>query len=162
MSFIDRLSSLERNQPGQVLSKDAEQGLYGYMDGLPNQMDSQGNPIGPLAHQMSDEKLEAQDLEQLTFVFGHTHKPFQDLRNFRSFPGWVKVYNSGGWVVDTVERQPYHGGAVILIDENLETTSLRMYNESEDPDAYAVTVQEACSSGRSSRGFSPKNRGAGR
>ena len=32
---------------------------------------------------------------------------------------------------------------MILIDENLETTSLRMYNESADPDGYAVKVQEA-------------------
>ena len=53
MPFIDRLGSLERNQPGQVLSQDAEQGLYGYMDGLPNQTDSQGNHIGPLTHQMA-------------------------------------------------------------------------------------------------------------
>ena len=67
----------------------------------------------------------------------------QENRNFRSFPDWVKVYNSGGWVVDTVERQQFHGGAVILIDENLETTSLRMYNESVDPNDYAVSVQEA-------------------
>ncbi|MGO8761857.1 MAG: metallophosphoesterase [Desulfobaccales bacterium] len=146
-AIYSRLGALERNQPGQVLSQDAEQGLYGYMDGLPNQTDSQGNHIGPLTHQMADENLEARGLDQFTFVFGHTHKPFQDLRNFRSFPGWVKVYNSGGWVVDTVERQPYHGGAVILIDENLESTSLRMYNESDDPGHYEVTVEEACHPG---------------
>jgi len=143
-NFIyNRLNFLERNQPDQVLSRDAEQGLYGYMDGLPNQTDSQGNRIGPLIHQMADENLEPRGLDQFTFVFGHTHKPFQDLRNFRSFPGWVKVYNSGGWVVDTVERQPYHGGAVILIDENFETTSLKMYTESDDPSRYEVTVEEA-------------------
>ncbi len=146
-ALFDRISSLERNQPGLVLSKDAEQGLYGYLDGLPNQMDSQGNSIGPLAHQMRDEKLEAQDLERLTFVFGHTHKPFQDVRNFRSCTGWVKVYNSGGWVVDTVDPTPLHGGAVVLVDENLETTSLRMYNESANPDGYAVKVQEAAHPG---------------
>ncbi len=141
--LYDRINSLERNQPERVLSEDAEQGLYGYMDGLPDQADSQGNRIGPLTYQMSDEKVAAQGLDRLTFVFGHTHKPFQENRNFHSFPGWVQVYNSGGWVVDTVERQQLHGGAVILIDENLEATSLRMYNESWDPDGYAVSVQEA-------------------
>jgi hypothetical protein len=146
-AIYGRVSSLERNQPEQVLSQDAEQGLYGYMDGLPNQRDSQGIPIGPLTHQMADENLAAGRLDQVTFVFGHTHKPFQDLRNFRSFPGWAKVYNSGGWVVDTVERQPRHGGAVILIDENFESTSLRMYNESDDPGRYEVTVEEACHPG---------------
>lgn len=147
-AIYDRICCLERNQPEQILSKDSELGLYGYMDGLhmnglPNQKDVKGNPIGPLPHQMLDEKLTAQDLDQLTFVFGHTHKPMNEKRNFRSFPGWVKVYNSGGWVVDTVERQKLHGGAVILIDENLEATSLRMYNESADLDDYAVSAQEA-------------------
>lgn len=133
-AIFHRISSLERNQSGMVLSNDAEQGLFDYME-------------GPLPNQMLDEKLAAQDLERLTFVFGHTHKPFQDLRHFRSYPGWVKVYNSGGWVVDTVERQQLHGGAVILIDENFETASLRMYNESWDPNAYAVSVQEAAHPG---------------
>ncbi len=46
-------------------------------------------------------------------------------------------------MVDTVERQKLHGGAVILIDENLETTSLRMYNESAEIRDYAVKVEEA-------------------
>lgn len=49
--------------------------------------------------------------------------------------------------MDTVERQPRHGGAVILLDENLEATSLRMYNESDDPSRYEVTVEEACHPG---------------
>jgi hypothetical protein len=141
--IFDRINSLERHQCEDLLSEDALQGLYGYMDGLPNQEDSQGNRVGPLTHQMADEKVVAQALDQLTFVFGHTHKPFQENRNFRSFPGWVQVYNSGGWVVDTVERKNLHGGAVILIDENLEATSLRMYNEAINPEDYAVSVQDA-------------------
>jgi hypothetical protein len=88
-------------------------------------------------------------VDHFTFVFGHTHKPFEENRNFRSFPQWVQVYNSGGWVVDTVERQKLHGGAVILIDENLETTSLRMYNESEVLGDYVVKVQTATHAGDS-------------
>jgi UDP-2,3-diacylglucosamine pyrophosphatase LpxH len=141
--IYDRVFSLERNIAQDKLSDDAKQGLYGYMDGLRDQEDSQGNRIGPLTHQMSDEKVTAQDLDRLTFVFGHTHKPFQENYNFRSFPGWAKVYNSGGWVVDTVTRQELYGGAVILIDENLEATSLRMYNEAKNLEGYAVRVQEA-------------------
>jgi len=143
----DSISALERNQPDRPLSKDAEQGLYGYMDGLKNQKTSQGQVMGPLPNQMADEKLTAKDVDHFTFVFGHTHKPFEANRNFRSFPNWVQVYNSGGWVVDTVERQKLHGGAVILIDENLETTSLRMYNESEVLGDYEVKVQTATHAG---------------
>lgn len=150
MDFVyDRINALERNQPDRRLSQDAEQGLYGYMDGLPNQKTSQGQVMGPLPNQMADEQLAARDVDQFTFVFGHTHKPFEENRNFRSFPQWVQVYNSGGWVVDTVERQKLHGGAVILIDENLETTSLRMYNESEDLGDYVVKVQTATHAGDS-------------
>ncbi len=96
-AIFDRIGSLERNQPDQVLSKDAEQGFYGYMDGLPNQMDILGKPMGPLPNQMADENLLARDLD-LTFIFGHTHKPFQESRNFRSFPvGRRFTTAAAGW-----------------------------------------------------------------
>ncbi len=128
--IYNRLNFLERNEPKQMLSEDAKNGLSAYINYY-------------LPVQMYDEKIKSEDLEQLTFVFGHTHKPFQEPMSFQGLAGLAKVYNSGGWVVDTVDRQPLHGGAVILIDENLEATSLRMYNESADPNRYAVTVEEA-------------------
>jgi hypothetical protein len=157
MNFVyDHISALERNQPDRPLSKDAEQGLYAYMDGLPNQRTSQGQVMGPLPNQMADEKLTARDVDHFTFVFGHTHKPLVETHNFHSFRQWVQVYNSGGWVVDTVERQKRRGGAVILVDENLETTSLRMYNESEVLGDYAVTVQSATHMGDSPGPFHQK------
>ena len=62
---------------------------------------------------------------------------------FQAFAGLTKVYNSGGWVVDAVERQKFHGGAVILIDENHEAVSLRMYTETWDPGGTPVSVEEA-------------------
>ena len=89
----NRLDFLERNQPQQVLSEDANNGLSDYI-----------NYYLPI--QMYDENIKSEDLEQLTFVFGHTHKPFQETRRFQGFAGLTKVYNSGGWVVDAVERQP--------------------------------------------------------
>jgi hypothetical protein len=39
------------------------------------------------------------------------------------------VYNTGGWVVDTINPQPLHGGAIVVIDDQLNCASLRMYNE---------------------------------
>ena len=63
--------------------------------------------------------------------------------NFAGYPEWTDVYNSGGWVVDTVQPQPLHGGAVILVDENLNAASMRFYNESADLLDYTVTVGEA-------------------
>jgi Calcineurin-like phosphoesterase len=133
-SIYNRLNFLERNQPREVLSKDATNGLSDYIHYY-------------LPVQMYDEKIKSEDLEQLTFIFGHTHKPLQETMSFPGFSDLTKVYNSGGWVVDSVERQEFHGGAVILIDENLEATSLRMYNESQDPTIYEVTVQEASQPG---------------
>ena len=67
--------------------------------------------------------------EEVTLVFGHTHKPFQkDMKDFTGYPRWVNVYNTGGWVVETVFPEPVHGAAVVLVDEELNATSLRMYN----------------------------------
>lgn len=81
-------------------------------------------------------------------MFGHTHQPFQkDMTGFEGYPHWIHVYNTGGWVVDTVNPQPLHGGAVILMDEDLNTTSLRMYNEVSDPAEYSVRVEQATHTG---------------
>jgi hypothetical protein len=70
----------------------------------------------------------------LTFIFGHTHKPYQEQSNFKEYPQLVSVYNTGGWVVDTVDPEPLHGGAIV---------SLRMYNEDKDIKNYVVKVEEA-------------------
>jgi hypothetical protein len=98
---------------------------------------------GPLKRQIKRE-LKSEDVpSDVSFVFGHTHKPFEQDMNFDGYPGWVHVYNSGGWVVDTVNRQYLHGGAVVLIDENLNTAALRMYNEHDSLQEYNVEVSEA-------------------
>jgi hypothetical protein len=134
--LVNSVGGLERNKPDTLLSDDAQKGLWTYME-------------KPLWQQLTAEwqRITGESYEsrppETTFVFGHTHKPFQEEMNFPVFPGWVNVYNSGGWVVDTVDRQPLHGGAVILLDENLEATSLRMYNETDDPGKYMVSVQDA-------------------
>lgn len=77
--------------------------------------------------------------DEVAFIFGHTHKPFQEDMNFEGYPQWVNVYNTGGWVVESVEPTPVRGGAVALIDENLDVVSVRMYNEG----TYKVSVEEA-------------------
>lgn len=83
---------------------------------------------------------------QVSFVFGHSHKPFERYNkdtDFAGYPVKLKVYNSGGWVVDSNEVQKLHGGAAILIDENYDAVSLRLYNETDAPNGCAVKVQEA-------------------
>jgi hypothetical protein len=133
---VDQLMGRERRVPEKLLSDDGEEGLRWYLN-------------TPLCNQILTELDTQIMLPDVTFVFGHTHKPFQTDMNFKNYPGWVNVYNSGGWVVDTIEPQPLHGGAVILIDEELNAASLRVYNENTDPTGYRVSVAEAMHAGES-------------
>ena len=45
----------------------------------------------------------------------------------------VAVYNTGGWIVDKVKREEVFGGAVLLMDENLDACLLEMYREHDGP-----------------------------
>ena len=137
-ALVDKAQGSEKTRTDSLLSEDAEEGLRAYMNGhLRDQL------LGERGQNMP---------RDITFVFGHTHKPFQQDRNMREmnltgFPEWVKVYNSGGWVVESVDPEPLHGGAVILVDEDLNTVSLRMYNEDVNPANYAAKVEEASHTG---------------
>jgi len=127
--ILKKISGLEKHATDNVLSDDARDGLWTYME-------------GPLKKQIMGECAHTMPLD-VTFVFGHTHKPFQEDMNFSGYPEWVDVYNTGGWVVETKEHQPLHGGSVVLVDGEFNTTSLRMYNEHEDQNDYQVKVEEA-------------------
>jgi hypothetical protein len=131
--FLNNVAATERGDTGGVLSTDARAGLKAYIE-------------GPLRHQILLENDQTMP-SQLTFVFGHTHKPFQEDSHFEGAPYWTSVYNSGGWVVDKPNPEPVNGGAAILIDEDLNVASLRMYNQAVNPDAYRVAVQAAAHDG---------------
>jgi hypothetical protein len=129
-ALVRRLVYPER-QNEQLLSQDAEKGLLDYVD-------------GPLKIQI-DEECKTRHLyfpEEVTFVFGHTHKPFEEPRTFPNLGNGVPVYNTGGWVVETKDPAPLHGGAAGLLNDNLDVTSLRLYNEADDPAKYRVKVYE--------------------
>jgi Calcineurin-like phosphoesterase len=117
---------MERGKPDSLLSDNGE-GLRRYLE-------------LPLKQQIEDD-LKAPLPEDITVVFGHTHKPFEQMMHVENFirPS-IRVYNSGGWVVDRPKAQKLYGGAVILLDDNLNVASLRMYNEADSPSGYAVTV----------------------
>jgi predicted phosphodiesterase len=113
-TLFSNIAALERHQ-GEDLSPEAKRGLYAYVS-------------GPLREQFVQENNKHLP-NDVTLIFGHTHKPFQEPMHFQGFTAPVKVYNSGGWVVDA---QPIHGGAIILIDESLNAVSLNMYDEKEN------------------------------
>jgi len=142
----EKLLKSERSSLEKRLSDDAKKGLKWYIE-------------GPLKEQLSIELKREGTFPEVTFVFGHTHKPFQGEIDSDEYPGGVKVYNSGGWVVDTVEREPLYGGTIILVDENLELCSLRMYNESGKAKDYRVCVAEVCPHGVTPSPFSEEIRG---
>ncbi len=137
--ILGRMAGLERNKPAQLLSPDAQQGLQSYME-------------GPLLEQIRVENKQSIPSD-ITFIFGHTHKPFSQDMSFTGYPRWMKVYNSGGWVVDTVQREPIYGAAVILIDETLQAISLRLYNQATSAGGYAVRVEESTHEGVASSPF---------
>ncbi len=114
----------ERHRPGVLLSPHAEDGLLTYLN-------------GPVASQISAEIGSPRDI---TFVFGHTHKPFVEPRDTTTLAPTVDVLNTGGWVVDTPQRNPLKGASLVLIDLQLNVASLRCYTESEDASSYRLHI----------------------
>jgi UDP-2,3-diacylglucosamine pyrophosphatase LpxH len=133
-AIADLIMSMERKQGEDELSDDATKGFKRYTRRqIMNQLeeDLKGGPMP----------------RDFKVIFGHTHKPFQEEMRIKNLPQGVNnvfdVYNTGGWVVDTVKAQKLHGGAVVLLDEELNAASLRMYNEAKSRDDYEVRVEEA-------------------
>lgn len=119
----------ERERPDVLLSPTGERGLDEFLS-------------GPLANQFRQYSSHADD-EGVSFLFGHTHKPFESRRGVAGFAQTWSVYNSGGWVVDTIDTQPLQGASVLLIDANCNVASLRMYNQASTHAGYRVTLSSA-------------------
>ncbi len=112
---LGKLASGERNEPEVILTPDATKGLKRFMESF---------VLNHIKKELNDHVP-----AEVSFVFGHTHKPFEELMKFEGYKEPVKVYNGGGWVVDTTKSQPLHGGSIILIDDHLDVVSLQMYKE---------------------------------
>jgi hypothetical protein len=126
---VKKCKGMEKMRTDSPLSKEADEGLSVYMN-------------RPVRGQIQIERQANMPCD-VTFVFGHTHKPFERAKDFDAYPKWVNVYNSGGWVVESQKPESVRGGAVVLVDENLDAVSLRMYNEADTSADYAVRVEEA-------------------
>src|SRR5207237_891709 len=127
--ILGRSFALERNRATQPLSPDALQGLHSYLE-------------GPLREQILIENKQKIPTD-IAFLFGHTHKPFQQSMNFAGYPTPIKVYNSGGWIVDKVQQFPIYGARALLVDEKLQTVSLNMYDQSPNKKDYTVRIEGA-------------------
>lgn len=127
-----RAAAMERKKPTHALSPSAETGLLAYLS-------------GPLIKQLAAESPRRDGTlpDQVKFVFGHTHKPFLDTRTIPGLTNPVRLFNSGGWVVDTLEVEPLHGANVVLIDEHHEVACVRLYNQAATADAYRVRLDNS-------------------
>ena len=87
----------------------------------------------PLKHQFITENF-GNLPKKMSFLFGHTHKPFMDNWSGYSmygYPETIEIINSGGWIVDSLEPKPLHGGSIILIDEAKNCYHLNLFKEDE-------------------------------
>lgn len=128
---VAKLASTERNKLQVVLSDRTRAGIRSYL-------------FGPAIRQFREEIGPCPT--SMAFVFGHTHKPFELVMEGDGSGGPVEVYNSGGWVVDTLSPDPAFGGALVLIGEELEVASVRVFNDGSDRD-YRAAVRSPESMG---------------
>ena len=84
---------------------------------------------GPVRGQLAGEGIANPAALDFTFVFGHTHKPFEDELPVKGFDRPVSVFNTGGWVMDQPTMANTQGAAAVFIDEALNVASLRLFND---------------------------------
>ncbi|MFT7593224.1 MAG: hypothetical protein ACI8R4_000537 [Paracoccaceae bacterium] len=65
--------------------------------------------------------------DRTTFVFGHTHKPFEDQIVVDGFDAPLGLYNTGGWVLDTALLSTVEGASAVFIDADLNTAAIRLF-----------------------------------
>lgn len=95
----------------EVLSDSGIKGLRAYID-------------GPLSGQLRDELGHIPP--QLSFVFGHTHKPFIDTLVPAKGPV-VQICNTGGWFLDSPRLNGREGVSLVLVDDALNVVSVRCF-----------------------------------
>lgn len=119
-----KVAKSERGTPTVALTAAGQTGLRDYLE-------------GPVRGQLRDQLGHVP--EEVTFVYGHTHKPFVDQWTVPGFPTPVNIANTGGWVVDTATPAPVQAGVAVLVNENLDAASLQFYRQ--DPSSAPVPVQ---------------------
>lgn len=114
----------ERDSYASVMSADSVADLRWYLG-------------GPVRREIADAgKLAAS--RDTSFVFGHTHKPFQDQLTVAGFAQPVAIYNTGGWVMDQPTMAPAQGAAAVFIDDELNVASLRLFNDTANGESAPV------------------------
>lgn len=109
----------ERSELNQVCTPRTVAGIQSYL-------------FGPSFRQLHDE-LDGVPAD-LTFVMGHTHKPFETEITSSDGNRSVPVYNTGGWTVDAKRPSPAFGASVLFLSEDLDVACVRVFNDDEQID----------------------------
>ncbi|MEO1220801.1 MAG: metallophosphoesterase [Pseudomonadota bacterium] len=121
-----RAAERQRDGHGHVLGEDEVNDLGWYLG-------------GPVALEMEQELGSIP--REVNFIFGHTHKPFQDELMIDGFEVPVGIFNTGGWVLDEPTLMPVQGCAAMLVSDELEVASLRLFNDPTDGTMAPVRVE---------------------
>ncbi len=79
----------------------------------------------------------------LTVVFGHTHKPFESIVSPKGVEREVKVFNTGGWTIDSQRPFEQIGAAILFMNDALDVASLRLYNDGPGGGTVLLDVHDA-------------------
>jgi hypothetical protein len=110
----NRVARSERGTPTVTLTAQGQTGLRTYLQ-------------GPVRGQMQQEWGHVP--EKVSFVYGHTHKPFVDRWSVAGFATGVQIFNTGGWVVDTAVPAPVQAGVAVLVNDDLDAASVQFYRQ---------------------------------
>jgi hypothetical protein len=111
---VNHLARTERATPTAALTPKGRAGLRTYLE-------------GPVRGQLRREwGLIPHDV---SFVYGHTHKPFAGRSSMAGFPAPVRIFNTGGWVVDTATPAPVQAGVAVLVNDDLDVAALQFYRQ---------------------------------
>lgn len=123
---IGKFRDTERYHEVFALSPEGREGVKWYLE-------------GPTLTQ-----IEAEDValsEDVSFVFGHTHKPFSERISAQGFQNAVKVFNTGGWTLNGPRLDNAEGAALVLMDDDLNVASLRLFMTPRDGVVPPVSVE---------------------
>jgi hypothetical protein len=128
---VGKFSQTERLSYTSYLGPNSIKGLRDYL-------------IGAVGRQMLDWFGKDQPA-QTAFIFGHTHKPFEDQivvegmvegaegqEPVSMFNAPVEVYNTGGWILDTSLLSTKEGASIIFVDDEMNVAALRAFNSTAD------------------------------
>jgi len=83
----------------------------------------------------------------VSFIFGHTHKPFEREVLVDGFAKPLAVYNTGGWVMDQPTGSFTQGASAMFIDADLNIAALRLFNDPVNESMQGVEVHDLAHEG---------------